>query len=104
MSTIIIKKLDLDSYNEILTQYKEKIFVNHHAYFRLSEAQRKIYKDSELIQILVNEKPALFGLQQNNRYTTLFSRKEGYFRISFNISKLNIEIVTFYQVDHLPKI
>ena len=103
-ATRIIKKFNLTDYDELILKYKYNIIVNPHAYFRISESQRKVYKDADLISILVAEKPVLFGVQQNGRHTALFSRKEGYFRVAFNINETNIEIVTFYNVDTLPQL
>lgn len=59
-ATRIIKEFNLFDYCELIAKYKGRIIVNPHAYFRLSEAQRKVYKDSNLISILTDEKPALF--------------------------------------------
>lgn len=103
-ATRIIKELNLFDYCELIDKYNGRIIVNPHAYFRINQAQRKIYKDSSLISILIDEKPSLFGIQQNGKYTAIFSRKNGYIRLVFNISEVNIEIVTFYNVDNLPNL
>ncbi len=103
-ATRIIEEFDLYEYDELIVKYNGRITVSPHAHFRLSEAQRKVYKDIDIINTLVKEKPSLFGLQQNGKYTALFNRKDGYLRIAFNITETNIEVVTFYNVDNIPKL
>src|SRR3989338_1254554 len=80
-----------------------RIIVNPHALDRLSEAQRKVFKGDELIDILTKGKPILIGLQKNGRYAVFFKRSDGFIRIIFQISEDGkIEIGTFYNVDQLP--
>ena len=77
--------------------------INPHALFRLSEAQRKVFKEEELIQILTKEKPVFVGMQKNGRYATFFRKGKGYTRIIFQVHEKGIiEIGTFYDVDRLP--
>ncbi len=103
-STRIIKRVDYKEFKELINRFLNKIIVNSHAYFRLNEMQRKVYKDEQLINILTEEKPVLVGIQGNNNYAAFFNRKEGYLRIIFEIKKDNIEIITFYITETLPKI
>ncbi|MBI1972418.1 hypothetical protein HYS50_00245 [Candidatus Woesearchaeota archaeon] len=103
--TRIVKVLDYQAYKELIHHYKNKITVNPHAHFRLNEAQRKVFKDEVLIDMLEQETPALIGIQQNERYAALFRRKDGYLRIIFQVyPDKNIEIITFYITETLPKI
>ncbi len=104
-STRIVKKIDYFEYKNLIERYKNKIEINPHAYFRLNQAQRKVYKDGHLMSILKEEQPNLIGIQQNGRYAAFFKRKEGYLRIIFQIKKNNnIEIITFFITDNLPNI
>ena len=66
--------------------------------------QRKAYKDEVLIELLTEEKPAFIGVQKNKNYATFFSKKQGYLRLMFKVTKTNVEIVTFYITDNIPKI
>ncbi|MBI2146621.1 hypothetical protein HYU22_04735 [Candidatus Woesearchaeota archaeon] len=102
--TRIIKEVSYFEYKELIDRFKDRIKVNPHAYFRLSEMQRKVYKDETLIEILTGEKPALIGIQKNQNQVIFFSKKQGYLRLMFKITKENIEIVTFYITDTIPKI
>ena len=105
VSTRIAKKIDYFEYKSLIERYKNKIEINPHAYFRLNQSQRKVYKDDYLISILKEEQPSLIGIQQNGRYAAFFRRKEGYLRIIFQIKKNNnIEIITFFITDNLPNI
>lgn len=105
VSTRIIKKVDYFEYKSLIERYKNKIEINPHSYFRLNQAQRKVYKNGHLINMLKEEKPSLIGIQQNERYAAFFRRKEGFLRIIFQINKdKNIEIITFFITDNLPNI
>ncbi len=103
-ATRIIRGLTYLEFKEVIDKYKGRIKVNPHAYFRLDEMQRKVYKDDTLIGLLTEEKPAFVGIQQNNNYAAFFSRKQGYIRLIFKVTEQGIEIITFYTTDHIPKI
>jgi len=100
-STRIIQKISYEEFGELI---KNKVSINPHAYFRLNQMQRKIYKDDILIKVLLEEKPVLIGIQKNKRYAAFFKRKEGYLKIIFEIKQNNVEIITFYITEILPRI
>ncbi len=102
--TRIIKEIDYFKYRELIDRLKSKIKVNPHAYFKLNEMQRKVYKDEVLKELLTEEKPAFIGIQKNQNYTVFFSKKQGYLRLMFKVTKTNLEIVTFYITENIPKI
>jgi|SRR3989338_10231445 len=102
--TRIIKEVSFSEYLEFLDKYKDKIKINSHAYFRLSEMQRKVYKDEALIKMLTEEKPAFIGIQKNQNYALFFSTKKGYLRIILKITNQYLELITFYITDHVPRI
>ena len=101
--TRIIKGIDYIEFRELIDKFKDKIKVNPHAYFRLNEMQRKVYKDETLVETLTEEKPAFIGIQKNQNYATFFSKKQGYLRLMFKVKKDYIEIITFYITDNIPK-
>ena len=103
-STRIVKEIETFEFKEIIEKYKGKIKVNSHADFRLSQMQRKAYKDETLINLLIKESPVFVGIQQNKNYAVFFSKKTGYLRIIFKVTTDNIEIITFYISDHIPKV
>ncbi len=102
--TRIIKEVGYFEYRELIDRFEGRLKVNLHAYFRLNEMQRKVYKDDALITTLAEEKPAFVGIQKNQNYAAFFSRKQGYLRLMFKVTKEHIEIVTFYITDKIPKI
>lgn len=102
-ATRIVKALTYLEFKEVIDKYEGRNKVNPHAYFRLDEMQRKVYKDDTLIGLLTGEKPAFVGIQQNHNYAAFFSRKQGYIRLIFKVTEKGIEIITFYITDHIPK-
>ncbi len=102
--TRITKEIDYFKFCEIIDKYSEQIKINLHAYFRLQESQRKVYKEEALREILSREKPAFIGIQRNGNYAVFFKRKEGYLRIIFKVEKEYVEIITFYLTSNIPNI
>jgi len=102
--TRIIKKVEYLEFRRIIDRFKDKIKVNSHARFRLNEMQRKVYKDEVLIEILSTERPAFVGVQNNRNYAAFFGKKQGYFRLVFKVTTENIEIITFYITNNIPKV
>lgn len=104
-STRIKTIVKIDEYDELIKRYEEQIKVSPHAYFRLADTQRKVYKDDYLKNVLKDERPKLVGIQQNGRYTAFFKRKEGYLRVIFSVNhEEHIEIITFYITNNMPRI
>ena len=102
--TRIIKEIEYFEFKELIDRFKGRIKVSLHAYFRLNEMQRKVYKDWSLIELLTEEKPEFIGIQKNKNYALFLSKKQGYLRIIFKVNEDNIEIVTFYIIENIPKI
>lgn len=103
-TTRIVKRIELIEFKDLIDKYENFIEVNPHANFRLDDAQRKVYKDEYLVEILTKEHPVLIGIQENGRYAAFFRRKEGYLRIIFAVDPIQIEIGTFYITETIPKI
>lgn len=103
-TTKIIREINKIEFTDILREYKDNITVNLHALDHLSEAQRKVYKESKLINILIREKPRGVGLQRNGRYSAFFRRKKSFIRIIFEIKHPKLEIITFTNPDYMPNL
>ena len=103
-TTRIIEKLSYIQFKDKISQHKNNIVIGGHALARLSDAQRKVFKDEDLIRPLTQEKPSLTGLQKNGYYVAYFNRKKGYLKIIFNVKQTNIDIVTFMNTDTDPNI
>ena len=102
--TRITKEIHYFEFCEIIDKYNGRIKISPHAYFRLLESQRKVYKDEALREVLSREKPAFIGIQQNGNYAVFFKRKEGYLKIIFKVETQYVEIITFYITSHIPNI
>ena len=100
----IIKEISLGEFKELLVSYTDKMVVGRHTLDHLSNAQRKIFKEEELVNPLMKETPQGVGLQANGRYSAFFRRKEGYLRIIFEAKKEKLEIITFTNPDTMPNL
>jgi len=103
-TTRIIKKISYTNYKQLVTQYKQKISVSHHALDHLSDAQREINNEEELISVLTEEKPVGAGIQRNGNYAAFFRRKWGFLRLIFSVSDSRLEIITFINLETMPNL
>lgn len=103
-TTKIIESVSIQRFKDILSKYKSKIKVGPHAFDHLSDAQRKLFKEEDLIRILTRENPRGIGLQRNGRYAAFFRRKEDFLRIIFEVKKDRLEIITFINTDYMPNL
>lgn len=99
----IKEKISVERFFEIIKEH-EKIECSNHAFFRLSEGQRKVFICKELIKYLTCEKPVLVGLQHNGNYAAFYNYGIDILRIIINILPNKIEIITFYIIEKVPKI
>jgi hypothetical protein len=103
-TTKIIEEVSIHELNRILSRYTGKIVVGPHALDILSDAQRKVFKDEDLLKILVREKPKGVGLQKNGRYAVFYRRKEGFMRLILGVKENRLEIITFMNTDTMPNL
>jgi len=103
-TTKIIESVSIQRFKDILPKYESKIKVGPHALDHLSDAQRKLFKEEDLIKILTRENPRGVGLQRNGRYAAFFRRKEGFLRIIFELKSDRLEIITFINTDYMPNL
>jgi mRNA-degrading endonuclease RelE of RelBE toxin-antitoxin system len=82
----------------------KEIVVSPHALDHLSERQRKVFKDSDLINMVERESARVVYLQQNGRYSAHFRRSDGYRRLVLEVEDEKITIVTFTDPPELPKL
>jgi len=94
-TTKIIKEVSLEEFKEIISKYKDNIVVNPHAFDHLSDAQRKVFKEQNLIDALLKENPRGIGLQRNGRYAAFYRRNWGFLRIILEIKDPKLEITTY---------
>jgi len=106
-STKIKKKIEIQDFIKLIKKYKpEHIECTDHTFFRLSQKQREIFTCEELKKILLNEKPFLSGIQNNDNYTVFYRHKNKNLKMILGISPQKINIVTFYFIEEwqIPKI
>ncbi len=103
-TTKIIESVSIHRFKQIISGYKSKINVSPHALDHLSDAQRKVFKEEDLINILLRETPRGVGLQGNGRYAAFFRKKWGYLRIIFELKSDRLEIITFINTDYMPNL
>ena len=97
----IEKKVEVEAFLDIIKNYKkEQINTTDHTFFRLSEKQRKIFKDEVLKEYLLAKTPILVGIQFNGNYAVFYDySKNEVLRLMLDIQSNKIEIVTFYLPD-----
>lgn len=103
-TTRIIEAVSKDRFKRIISKYKNNIHVSPHAFFHLNDAQRDVYNEQHLINILLQERPHLIGLQKNGRYAAFYKRKDHYLRLILEIKETKIELVTFINTEYIPHI
>ena len=97
-----VKEIDEITF-KTLVQHKP-IVVSPHATDHLSTMQRKVFKEQELIDMVVKESPRKIYLQENARYGIYFRRKDGYRKLIIDIQKEKVNIISFMDPKELPKI
>ncbi len=103
-TTKIIEEVNVSYFKEMVDKYKSRIIINPHALDHLSNAQRKLFKEDELINTLLNEKPCGVGFQKNGRYASFYRRNWGYLRIILNTTESKLEIITFINTENIPNL
>ena len=103
-TTKIVKDVNLEEFKDIISKYKDKIEINPHALDHLSDAQRKVFKEQELLNTILNENPRGIGLQRNGRYAAFYRRKWGYLRIILELKDPKLEIITFINTETMPNL
>ena len=103
----IERKIEVSGFLETIKKYEPShIFFTEHSFFRLSEAQKKIYSSDELKRIIKKEIPILVGIQSNGNYAVFYKRKDKTIKIILGLEDHKINIVTFYFIHEwqVPKL
>ncbi len=103
-TTKIIKKVSLEDFKDIISKYKSNIILNPHALDHLSDAQRKVFKEQDLLDTLFKENPRGVGLQLNGRYAIFYRRNWGFLRVILEIKYTKLEIITFINTETMPNL
>ena len=105
--TQIKKKVDVQSFKVLIKKYSlNSIECTPHTFFRLSQAQRKVYTCDELKNKLTTQAPFLVGLQNNGNYALFYKHQNKNFKMIVRIGDRKVNIVTFYFIQEwqIPKI
>lgn len=70
----------------------------------MSDGQREVFKEDELISALKEEEPKIAGLQRNGCCAAFFKRKKEYFKIIFAIKHQRVDIITFMITEQIPNL
>ena len=97
-----IEEIDKLRFKRILSG--KGVVISSHAFDHLSEKQRKIFKEQELVDILTKETPRRVYLQENGRYTTYHRKSDGYRKLILEIKDNKIVIVSFMDTLEIPRI
>ena len=96
----IEKEIKIEEFIELIGNYsKSNINCTHHAFFRLSEKQRKLFKCEDIKEYLLGKKPILVGIQYNKNYAVFYKNGENIIRIMLDVAPKRIDVVTFYFID-----
>ncbi len=81
----------------------KKIIVHPHALKHLSNGQRKVFNVGELVYMIERESPRKVYLQENERYAAYYRKSDGYRKLIIEISNDKTIVITFVDVNEIPK-
>ena len=99
-STRPIKEIDILSFKDLKSN--KEIRVSPHAFDMLSERQRKVFKEEELLYMVARETPRKIYLQENGRYCAFYRKTDGYRKLILEFEENILSIVTFVDVVEIP--
>ena len=97
-----MRELDAAEFKEIVGS--KNVILSQHTLNHLSAAQRKVFKQDELIHLIKKGNPRKAYLQQNGNYAAYFRTSDGYRKVIIKIKNGEIAIITFMDVSEIPKI
>ena len=99
-STRPIKEIDILSFKDLKSN--KEIRVSPHAFDMLSERQRKVFKEEELLYMVARETPRKIYLQKNGRYCAFYRKTDGYRKLILEFEENILSIVTFVDSLEIP--
>ena len=81
----------------------KKVRVSPHAAAYLTGAQRKAFKEEELIFLVARTVPRVVLLQENGRYAAHYRKPESYRKIIIEVRDNEAVVVTFMNEKELPR-
>ena len=93
----IKEKMSIKTFLEKFNSYSpEDLDITPHAFFRLSQKQRKLYKEEDLINTIYSIRPVEVAIHKDGRYVVIYPFKGKLLKVIFEIFPSKIYIVTFY--------
>jgi len=81
----------------------KKVVVSPHAIWHLSNRQRKVFNEEELISLVERENPRKVYLQENERYSAYYRKSDGYRKLIIETRDDKTIVVTFVDMSEIPK-
>ncbi len=97
-----VRELGEQEFRDIIG--KKPVVLSPHALDHISMAQRKVFKDEDLINLVRKETPRKAYLQENGNYAAYYRTPDGYRKLIITNEKEKITIVTFMDPPELPRV
>ena len=86
-----------------LALLNKEIKVSPHALDHLSQKQRKVFKEEDILHMTQREEPRKVYVQRNGRYACYYRKSDGYRKLIIEIGK-TVTIITFMDISELPRV
>lgn len=96
-----IKEVSKEEFQYLLKE--KEVVVSPHAIWHLSNQQRKVFNEEELISMVQRETPRKVYQQENERYAAYYRKADGYRKLIIERRDDKIVVVTFVDVSEIPK-
>jgi flagellin-specific chaperone FliS len=101
----IKQQIKTETFLNLLESYSDnQIISTHHTFIRLKERERKLYKHTDIIDILRENIPLFVGRQYNENISALYRIKnKEMIRIILNTTATHIDVITFMINKYIPR-
>lgn len=96
-----IKEVSTEEFQYLLKE--KEVVVSPHAIWHLSNQQRKVFNEEQLISMVQRETPRKVYLQENERYVAYYRKADGYRKLIIERRDDKTVVVTFVDVSEIPK-
>lgn len=103
----IEKRVEVQNFISIIEEFSGKdVSTTKHTFFRLKEADRKIFKESIIKECILRQDPVYVGIQFNGLYAVFYGYGKDMVKMILDIQSDKIYVVTFYIISkgQIPRI
>jgi len=103
----IKRKIPVNDFIALIRKYSpESIEDSGHAFKRLSQRQRELFKIEDVRKILLKNHPFLVGIQENDNHAVFYKYQGKNLRMIIKLESQKVKIVSFYNILEwqIPKI